>query len=211
MTAVDASAVVAGDGRFVVHDLSPSAASAYWTPPGAVVAAQQPAAVGGHPAGSGASSSSSFVDDESTSYEDIAYSGYGGPSSAVALQQAVSAGANCDYGGLYHQQHLHQPYGNGGGSYYDGYHHLTAGYDEKAPPYDNNNAADARDMNSLAVAYPGADPYGQPPALVQQVRFTVRLFHPPRAPLAIGARLPFGGELVPVRACVPVRMAYITP
>lgn len=176
---------MAGDGRFVVQDLSPSAPP-YWTPS----EEQQlvTCVVGHQPIGSTTSSSSSFVDDESTSYEDIKYTGYGPQSTAVGLLAA----ANCDYdGSLYHhhlqqpqhqQQHQqppppphHQQFGNGG--YYDGggsYHHL--GYDDKPPPYDNNNAADACDMNSAAAsaAVVYEDPYvasrveRQPPA--QQVR-----------------------------------------
>lgn len=127
------------DGRFVIQDLTPS----YWTP--GITAGQLVTCVVGHPAGSTASSSSSFVDDESTSYEDITYNKYG-PSTA-----------NFDYGGgLYnhHAQHHQHQYNAGG--YYDAagaataadYHHQM-GYDDKPPPpYDNNNAADACNMNS---------------------------------------------------------------
>uniref|UniRef100_A0A2S2R0Z5 Heart-and neural crest derivatives-expressed protein 2 n=1 Tax=Sipha flava TaxID=143950 RepID=A0A2S2R0Z5_9HEMI len=165
---VSVAAPLAGDERFAVQDLSPSAPS-YWTP-----AAEQQmvtCVVGHQPTGSTASSSSSFVDDESISYEDITYNSYGPQSTAVAMQTA----ANCDYsGGLYHH-HLQQPhqqqFANGG--YFDGgsgYHQL--GYDDKPPPYDNNNAADACDMNSAAVVY--EDPYAvtarverQPPAQQQ--------------------------------------------
>ncbi|VVC38170.1 Hypothetical protein CINCED_3A013002 [Cinara cedri] len=155
------AAEVAGDGRFVIQDLSPSTPSPYWTP-GA--AEQLVACVVGSTV-SAASSSSSFVDDESTSYEDITYNcNYGLPTTIVGPQATAAAG--CDYGatGLYTHQHLHQQqYGNGGGCYYDagggggGYHHL--GYDEKPPPYDNNNAADACDMNSAVAAVVYDDPY----------------------------------------------------
>lgn len=171
-TVVSSPAAVVRDGSFVVQDLSPSAPSAYWTAGGVAEPLQQQQMVtcvaGGHPAGSTASSSSSFMDDESTSYEDITYNCGYGPSSAAALQAAAN---NCDYGGLY--SHLHQQYGGGG--YYDGigYHQLAAGYDDKPPPYDNNNAADACDMNAAAVAY--NDPYGHSSA-AQQVRIVCELF-----------------------------------
>ncbi|XP_050053384.1 uncharacterized protein LOC114128968 [Aphis gossypii] len=181
--APSSSSAVAGDGRYVVQDLSPSASS-YWMP--AAEQQQLVTCVVGHPIGSTASSSSSFVDDESTSYEDITYNNYG-PSSVAALQATAASAANCDYGGLYghhlqqqqqqQQLQLQQPllqYGNVG--YYDGgsgvggggYHQLghLQGYDEKPVAYDNNNAADVCDMNSavavasVAVAYD--DPYAAP-------------------------------------------------
>lgn len=145
--------MAAGDGRFVIQDLSSSVPS-YWTSGAEQL---QTASM----VGSTASSSSSFVDDESTSYEDIAYNSSYGPSSAL---QAATAAVSCnaDYGSLQLHHHLQQQqqqqYGNGG--YYDGgnggYH--LAGYDDK-PPYDNNNAADACDMNTAAVTY--GDPYAQ--------------------------------------------------
>lgn len=148
-SAAAATVAAAGDGRFVIQDLSSSVPS-YWTSG----AEQLQTSV----VGSTASSSSSFVDDESTSYEDIAYNGNYGPSSALqAATTAVSCSA--DYGSLqlhHHLQQQQQQYGNGG--YYDGGYQL-AGYDDK-PPYDNNNAADACDMNTAAaVAY--GDPYAQ--------------------------------------------------
>lgn len=180
MTAVSAAAMpssaAAGDRCYVVQDLSPSAPS-YWMP--GAEQQQLVTCVVGHPIGSTASSSSSFVDDESTSYEDITYNNYGS-SSVAALQAAAAAAAavaNCDYGGLYghhlqQQQQQLQPqqplqYGNAG--YYDGggYHlgHLQ-GYDEKPPPYDNNNAADVCDMNSVTAA---AVAYDDPYAAVSQL------------------------------------------
>uniref|UniRef100_A0A2S2PTD8 Heart-and neural crest derivatives-expressed protein 2 n=1 Tax=Schizaphis graminum TaxID=13262 RepID=A0A2S2PTD8_SCHGA len=185
MTAISAAAApsssaVAGDGRYVVQDLSPSAPS-YWMP--GAEQQQLVTCVVGHPIGSTASSSSSFVDDESTSYEDITYNNYG-PSSVAALQAAAaSAVTNCDYGSLYghhlqqqqqqqqqQQLQLQQPllqYGNvgyyegGGGGGGGGYHQLghLQGYNEKPVAYDNNNAADVCDMNSAVTAAPVAVTY----------------------------------------------------
>lgn len=161
LTAASASAATvqaAADGRFVIQDLSSSVPS-YWT-----AGAEQLTSV----VGSTTSSSSSFVDDESTSYEDITYNNYG-PSAVV--QTATVTPGNCDYGSVQlHNQLQQQQYGNGG--YYDdgGYH--LGNYDDNKPPYDNNNAADACDMNSAAAAVAYGDPYAQldrlqPP--VQQV------------------------------------------
>lgn len=161
-----------------IQDTSPS----YWTP--GIATGQLVTCVVGHPAGSTASSSSSFVDDESASYEDITYNSYG-PSAAIALQ------ADYGSGGIYHHhlQH-HQHYDQGSDSnYYDGaigvadynqQQHVLQGYDDKPPPYDNNNAADACDMNSPTIANSYNDnPYTvvtvaaqldrRPPANVQQV------------------------------------------
>ncbi|XP_022178912.1 developmental gene 1062 protein-like [Myzus persicae] len=171
VAATPSSSAVPGDGRYVVQDLSQSAPS-YWMP--GAEQQQLVTCVVGHPIGSTASSSSSFVDDESTSYEDITYNNYG-PSSVAALQAAAAAAAavaNCDYGGLYghhlqqHQQQQQQPllqYGNVG--YYDGGYqqvgHLQ-GYDEKPAAYDNNNAADVCDMNSAVTAAAVAVAYDDP-------------------------------------------------
>lgn len=159
-TSTAAEMAAAGDGRFVIQDLSPSTPSlSYWTP-GA--AEQLVACVVGSTV-SAASSSSSFVDDESTSYEDITYNcSYGLPAAMVGPQATATAGG-CDYGGagLYGHHPHQQNYGNGG-CYYDGgggggYHHL--GYDEKPPAYDNNNGADACDMNSAVGDVVYDDPY----------------------------------------------------
>lgn len=174
LTAASASAaavtMAAGDGRFVIQDLSSSVPS-YWT---SGVEQLQTSIVG-----STASSSSSFVDDESTSYEDITYNSNYGPSSALqAATAAVSCGA--DYGNLQLHHHLQQQQQYGNGGYYDGggSYHLGS-YDDK-PPYDNNNAADACDMNSAAAAVAYGDPYAQLDRLqqspVQQVCiFTILL------------------------------------
>lgn len=172
VAATPSSSAGLGDGRYVVQDLSPSAPS-YWMP--GAEQQQLVTCVVGHPIGSTASSSSSFVDDESTSYEDITYNNYG-PSSVAALQAATAAAAavaNCDYGGIYghhlQQQQQQQPllqYGNVG--YYDGgsggYHQLghLQGYDEKPAAYDNNNAADVCDMNSAVTAASVAVAYDDP-------------------------------------------------
>lgn len=167
-----AASAIADEQRFVIQDLSPSAPS-YWTP--GVSDQHLVTCV----VGSTASSSSSFVDDESTSYEDITYNGYGpSSSSSTTAGPAPASAAGCDYGSLYHhhQHHhtLHQPYGDGAG-YFDGggggdYHHMHQGYDDKPSPYDNNNAADACDMNPTAAAVTAAVvPYDDPYAVVAQL------------------------------------------
>lgn len=174
-----ATVAAPGDGRFAaVHELP--ASSPYWTPPPPPPlpsSEQLVTCVVGHPSGSAASSTSSFVDDESTSYEDITYNSYG--PSAVPTAAVTNV---CDDYGLYHHHGPHQQYGNVGG-YYEtgtGYHQLVVGgYDDKPPPYDNNNAADACDMNAagtVAAVVTYDDPYvpqldGQPPQQVRDFRF----------------------------------------
>ncbi|XP_050442321.1 uncharacterized protein LOC126846658 [Adelges cooleyi] len=136
---------MASDGR-IAEDLS------YWTS-----GSHQPVTCVSHPAGSTASSSSSFVDDESTSYEDITYNCYGTTTSIVSA-------AVCSYGGGGHYDN--GQYNNNNNNYYEnGYNcsSVTIGYDEKT--YDNNNVGAACNLNN---SYDGL--YDQSVAGGQQYR-----------------------------------------
>ncbi|XP_050520025.1 uncharacterized protein LOC126893658 [Daktulosphaira vitifoliae] len=108
----------------------------YWTP-----SSHQLVTCVSHPTGSTTSSSSSFIDDESTSYEDITYNSYG---SAHIASSTIS-----DYGHHYNSQY------NNNNNYYDnGYSSLiAAGYDDKT--FDNNN------MTTCNLNSSYSDPYDQ--------------------------------------------------